>query len=72
MNNILAELRAAEGVRLIARSAYEIERLQRVNKKLVAAIESALADNESGEGWGPDVTVCGRLRAALDAAKGQK
>ena len=30
-----------------------------------AAIRRALADSESGSGWGPDVTVCGYLRDAL-------
>ena len=30
-----------------------------------AAIRRALADSESGTGWGPDVTVCGYLREAL-------
>lgn len=32
-----------------------------------AAIQRALADSESGNGWGPDVTVCAYLRAAIDA-----
>lgn len=36
-------------------------------KRLRAAIERALADEESGTGWGPDVTVCGYLREALSA-----
>lgn len=31
------------------------------------AIRRALADEESGKGWGPDVTVCGYLREALHA-----
>jgi hypothetical protein len=35
------------------------------NTKLRGAIERALADSESGTGWGPDVTVCAYLRDAL-------
>lgn len=34
-------------------------------KAIEDAVIRALADNESGSGWGPDVTVCGYLRAAL-------
>jgi len=30
------------------------------------AIQKVLADEESGEGWGPDVTVCAYLRKALE------
>jgi len=30
------------------------------------AIERALADSESGNGWGPDVTVCEYLRKAIE------
>lgn len=30
-----------------------------------AAIQRALADSESGNGWGPDVTVCAYLQDAL-------
>ncbi len=37
----------------------EVERLR-------GAIKRALDDEESGEGWGPDVTVCEYLRAALE------
>lgn len=33
--------------------------------RLRAAIQRALDDAESGNGWGPDVTVCGYLREAL-------
>lgn len=35
------------------------------NVRLRSAIERALADEESGKGWGPDVTVCAYLRDAL-------
>lgn len=34
-------------------------------QRMRTAIERALADSESGDGWGPDVTVCGYLREAL-------
>ena len=43
---------------MIFEAANEIERLRN-------AIERALADSESGNGWGPDVTVCAYLREAL-------
>lgn len=36
--------------------------------RMCTAIERALADSESGAGWGPDVTVCAYLREALGAA----
>jgi uncharacterized protein (UPF0335 family) len=42
-----------------------ITRISEENEKLRAAIKRALADAESGEGWGPDVTVCAYLREAL-------
>lgn len=32
---------------------------------LRGAIEKVLADEESGKGWGPDVTTCAHLRAGL-------
>jgi len=35
------------------------------NARLRGAIERAIADEESGNGWGPDVTVCAYLREAL-------
>ena len=35
------------------------------NERLRSAIRRALADSESGNGWGPDVTVCAYLREAL-------
>jgi hypothetical protein len=35
------------------------------NVRMRSAIERALADEESGTGWGPDVTVCGYLREAI-------
>lgn len=33
--------------------------------RMRSAIKQALADAESGRGWGPDITVCEYLRAAL-------
>jgi hypothetical protein len=33
--------------------------------RLRGSIERALADSESGDGWGPDVTVCAYLKDAL-------
>jgi len=40
-------------------------KLERENAKMQEAIKRALADSESGNGWGPDLTVCGYLRDAL-------
>lgn len=34
-------------------------------ERLREAIENVLGDAESGNGWGPDVTVCAYLREAL-------
>lgn len=34
-------------------------------EKLENAIQRALNDEESGNGWGPDVTVCTYLKEAL-------
>lgn len=39
---------------------------------LEEAITRALSDAESGEGWGPDVTACAHLRAALAPADREK
>lgn len=39
--------------------------LRRENDRLRTAIRRALDDSESGNGWGPDVTVCQYLRDAL-------
>ena len=33
------------------------------------AIERALADSESGDGWGPDVSVCKYLSEAIGEGK---
>ena len=33
--------------------------------RLRNAIQRAIDDQESGAGWGPDITVCGYLRDAL-------
>jgi len=33
--------------------------------ELQDAIKSALDDSESGDGWGPDITICERLRAVM-------
>lgn len=35
------------------------------NERLRVAIQRALDDEESGNGWGPDNTVCAYLRDAL-------
>ena len=43
----------------------KIERQQAEIERLHTAINRALADSESGKGWGPDVTVCAYLREAL-------
>lgn len=43
-----------------------IERQQAEIERLRTAINRALADSESGKGWGPDVTVCAYLREALN------
>ena len=50
----------------------EIERLNKLlnaveaeNARLRNAIQRAIDDQESGTGWGPDITVCGYLRDAL-------
>lgn len=45
-------------VTALASRQQEVERLRE-------AIKRALADSESGTGWGPDITVCSYLRAAL-------
>lgn len=42
-----------------------ISRLENENIVFHEAIQRALDDEESGTGWGPDVTVCGYLRQAL-------
>lgn len=42
------------------------DELKKENNKLRKAIQKALNDEESGDGWGPDNTVCGYLREALD------
>jgi hypothetical protein len=36
---------------------------------LAKAIEEVLADEESGEGWGPDVTTVGKLKTAMQKVK---
>ncbi len=43
---------------LLRQQAEQIETMR-------AAIVSALGDSESGKGWGPDVTVCARLKKSL-------
>ena len=60
-----AKERAAEW-RMKAKTS--VARAQYLEARCVAmdaAIRCALADSESGNGWGPDVTVCGYLRATL-------
>lgn len=46
-------------------NAEELRQAREENARLRVAIERALADSESGDGWGPDITVCGYLREAL-------
>lgn len=47
-------------------AALESVRQEREAAEVLAkAVEKALADEESGSGWGPDVTVCNSLREAL-------
>lgn len=59
----------------IAERKYE-EALERIadliadNEQMATAIEKALADAETGEGWGPDVTVAGILSEALATHRG--
>lgn len=43
-----------------------VEGLSAENERLRVAIQRALDDEESGDGWGPDNTVCAYLRCALD------
>ena len=52
------EWKMDEYVRMAQQLEAEIGRLR-------ASIKRALADSESGTGWGPDVTVCAYLREAL-------
>lgn len=42
--------------------------LERV-AELEAAIREVLADEETGTGWGPDVTMVARLQAALEGTR---
>jgi hypothetical protein len=43
----------------------EIKRLISDNITMRTAIKRALADAESGNGWGPDVTICEYLNTAI-------
>jgi hypothetical protein len=43
----------------------DIAQLLVENARMRNAIEKALADSESGNGWGPDVTICTYLAAAI-------
>lgn len=47
------------------RDRLEAADLAAENARLRAAIKRAIDDSESGDGWGPDVTVVGYLREAL-------
>lgn len=44
----------------------EIRRIINDNTTMRKAIEKALSDAESGNGWGPDITVCKYLNAAIE------
>jgi hypothetical protein len=44
---------------------HEIRRVVADNITMRKAIKKALADAESGDGWGPDITVCEYLNAAI-------
>ena len=44
----------------------DLELAASIIEKQRNAIERALADSESGNGWGPDVTVCEYLRKAIE------
>lgn len=52
------DMESANMLRLARQWKRERERMQQ-------AINKALRDAESGEGWGPDVTVCAALRKSL-------
>jgi tRNA pseudouridine-54 N-methylase len=45
--------------------AYEIKRLRADNERMRSAIQKVLDDEESGTGWGPDITTCAYLANAL-------
>ena len=47
----------------------EIEYLRERIERLESAIRRALADSESGNGWGPDITICEYLQEALSPVK---
>ena len=44
----------------------DFELAANIIEKQRTAIERALADEESGEGWGPDNTICEYLREAIE------
>lgn len=46
----------------------ELNRLRSENQRMRGAIEKALADFESSDGWGPGVTVCEYLRKSIKDA----
>jgi len=60
-----AKERAAEWRSKARTSVMRAQYLESRCVAMDAAIRRALADSESGNGWGPDVTVCGYLRDAL-------
>lgn len=65
-----ARAEAARMRELLNESEVEANALSHEVARLRAAIQRALDDEESGTGWGPDVTACAYLREAL-AAKGK-
>ena len=56
---------------IMYKEAYQAGSASRDNEVeiLTTAIQRALDDEESGKGWGPDVTVCGYLSDALKAVR---
>lgn len=44
---------------------HQLEQMRAANDRQRAAVERVLADNETGEGWGPDVTMASVLRESL-------
>jgi hypothetical protein len=59
-------IRLHDGARMdVIRDIHAVDRLLVEHSQMRTAIERALNDSESGAGWGPDVTVCAYLRAAL-------
>ena len=51
---------------LLKKAEAELAEVTAYVSDLESAIKQALDDEESGNGWGPDVTVCAYLQAALE------